>query len=80
MSNVKENVTSAFNKKYTELHINYILDYNDDAYIVNATEKPNDMDEMDPFYIVYKSSGKINRFIPQPDDDKLFEAYENRRL
>lgn len=80
MSNVKENVTKAFNKKHPDLHVNYIMDYNDKGYIVNATLKPNDMEEFDPYYIVYKSTGEINRFIPQFGDKTFMEAYEKRRL
>jgi hypothetical protein len=80
MSSIKENVSNAFNKKHPDLHINYIVDYDNDSYIVNATKTPNDIDEYDPFYIVYKSSGEINRYIPQFGDSKFIEACENRRL
>lgn len=80
MSNVKENIIKAFNKKHPDLHVNYIMDYNNKAYIVNATEKPNDMKVFDPFFIVYKATGEINAWIPDPDDDAFFEAYKSRRL
>ena len=80
MSNVKENITKAFNKKHPDLHVNFIMDYNNKAYIVNATEKPNDMDVFDPYFIVYKDTGKINVWIPNPNDDAFFDAYEHRRL
>ena len=80
MSNVKENITKAFNKKHPDLHVNFIMDYNNKAYIVNATENPNDMDVFDPYFIVYKETGKINVWIPDPNDDAFFDAYEHRRL
>jgi len=80
MSNVKENITKAFNKKHPDLHVNFIMDYNNKAYIVNATEKPNDMDTFDPYFIVYKQTGEINVWIPDPNDDEFFDAYEHRRL
>lgn len=80
MSNVKENIIKAFNKKHPDLHVNFIMDYNNKAYIVNATEKPNDMDTFDPYFIVYKQTGEINVWIPDPNDDEFFDAYEHRRL
>lgn len=81
MSSIKENVIKTFNKAHPELKVNYVMDYNKDWYVINATQPGEDMDEIDdPYYAANKQTGKIVNFSPTLDDDTFYEAYQNRRL
>lgn len=81
MSSIKENITNAFKKAHPELKLNYIMDYDSDWYVINATDPKIDSDDqIDPYYAANKQSGEIVNFIPTIDDETFYEAYEKRRL
>jgi len=68
-----------FIKKYPNLNINSMMDYDSSTYVVCAT-KGNVIAYDDPFYFINKSTGDISRFLPSLDIEKFDDAATNREI
>jgi len=61
-----------FAKEYPKLHIIKIVDLDPERFVVCAVENLEDKySEIDPFYSIYKNSGRIVRFSPMEDLERF---------
>lgn len=68
-----------FAKKYSNLHVIKIVDYDSNRFVVCAVENVEDnSNEMDPFYSIDKTTKNIVRFSPMEDIEKFSRLMFNK--
>lgn len=75
-----KSITDIFNKRFPNLTVIRIIDYNDEHYVVEALEDLNKTDSNSSLYGLHKKTGKVTSFFPSEDLDYFFDAVENRTL
>lgn len=79
MITIKEAI-AAFSKKYGDLTIVNLVDYDDKWYIITALEDPSKPSYSDPHYAVSKKDGSIVGFYPSTEIAKFSEAVLKRSV
>ena len=70
-----------FAKKYPNLHIIKIIDYDNNRFVVCAVENTEDnVNEMDPFYSIDKATKNIIRFSPMENIEKFSRLMFNKDI
>ena len=75
-----KSIADIFNKRFPKSTVIRIIDYNEEYYVVEASEDPNSADTSSSLYGLHKKTGKVTSFSPSVDLDYFFDAVENRTL
>jgi len=63
-------------KKYPDLEVVKVMDYDDLHFVVETSDGHTDSMSMDPYYGVDRKTGEVTSFSPSADIEKFFEMLE----
>ena len=71
---------SVFNQSYKDLTVTKAADFDNRHFLFCAVEDPNKTYYNDPFYLVNKKNGAINRFLPSENMNGFMNAITKKEI
>lgn len=74
-------IIRVFNKKYPDMAVLEICDYDKSSYLVSAVDKKNrEASFNDPYYLVNKSTASVSKMPPTRDRKTFLQALAKRTI